>query len=28
VLTVRDGLVARYRDYWNPLASFSGGSGR
>jgi ketosteroid isomerase-like protein len=28
VLTVRDGLVARYRDYWNPLASFSGGSER
>jgi ketosteroid isomerase-like protein len=19
VLTVRDGLIARYRDYWNPL---------
>lgn len=25
VLTVRDGLVARYRDYWNPLESFSAG---
>jgi ketosteroid isomerase-like protein len=23
VLTVRDGLVVRYRDYWNPLASFA-----
>jgi ketosteroid isomerase-like protein len=21
VLTVRDGLIARYRDYWNPLRS-------
>lgn len=21
VLTVRDGLITRYRDYWNPLAS-------
>lgn len=21
VLTVRDGLIARYRDYWNPLQS-------
>ncbi len=21
VLTVRDGLLARYRDYWNPLQS-------
>ena len=21
VLTVRDGLIVRYRDYWNPLRS-------
>ena len=21
ILTVRDGLIARYRDYWNPLRS-------
>jgi uncharacterized protein len=27
VLTVRDGLVARYRDYWNPLASLAAGNG-
>jgi ketosteroid isomerase-like protein len=27
VLTVRDGLVVRYRDYWNPLDSFTAGSG-
>lgn len=27
VLTVRDGLVVRYRDYWNPLASFTAGNG-
>jgi hypothetical protein len=26
VLTVHDGLVARYRDYWNPLASISTGN--
>lgn len=26
VLTVRDGLVLRYRDYWNPLESPGGGS--
>jgi ketosteroid isomerase-like protein len=28
VLTVRDGLVARYRDYWNPLDSLSTASGK
>ena len=28
VLTVRDGLVVRYRDYWNPLASLRTGSGK
>jgi ketosteroid isomerase-like protein len=25
VLTVREGLVLRYRDYWNPLESLSAG---
>jgi ketosteroid isomerase-like protein len=23
VLTVRDGRIARYRDYWNPLKALS-----
>ena len=26
VLTVRDGQIARYRDYWNPLALAGGAS--
>jgi ketosteroid isomerase-like protein len=26
VLTIRDGQIARYRDYWNPLALASGAS--
>jgi hypothetical protein len=28
VLTVREGLVVRYRDYWNPLESLSDGGGK
>jgi len=28
VLTVRDGQIARYRDYWNPLALAAGDTGR
>ncbi len=27
VLTVRDGLIVRYRDYWNPLESLRGVGG-
>jgi ketosteroid isomerase-like protein len=28
VLTVREGLVVRYRDYWNPLESLSNEGGK